>query len=216
MAFYRANVYSSNNLSAAGINTNGTYRTLTASTRKAPYTFDFSTSLSGTGWRLENYMSPGDSGWQYNNGITAMGGTPGCMAAMNLKNWRTNVRNAFASPDLDISSLSSPSLSFQIAYAKRSTASGDRIRVFISNSYGRSEILLRTITANEMETGATSSADFVPNGSQWRKFTIDLSAYKSYTNCRIRFELQSLRGNNIYFDDFAITELTLNWKRRKT
>lgn len=208
MAFYRANAYSTNNLNAAGINANGTYRTLTASSRKAPYTFDFSTSLSGTGWRLENYMSPGDSGWQYNNGITAMGGTPGCMASMNLKNWRTNVRNAFTSPDLDISSLSSPSLSFQIAYAKRSTASGDRIRVFISNSYGRSEILLRTITANEMETGAISTASFVPNGSQWRKFTIDLSAYKAYTNCRIRFELQSLRGNNVYFDDFSITEPT--------
>ena len=208
MAFYRSNIYSSNNLSAAGLNADGTYRTLTASNRKAPYTFNFSTALAGTGWRLENYMSPGDSGWQYNSTVQAVGGTPGCMAANNLKNWRTNVRNAFASPDIDISSLSAPSLTFQIAYAKRSTASGDRVRVFISNSYGRSEILVRTISATEMETGAISTSEFIPTAAQWKKFTIDLSAYKSYTNCRIRFELQSLRGNNIYFDEFAITEPT--------
>jgi hypothetical protein len=205
MSFFRSNIFSTNNLSAAGLNSNGTYKTLTASAKKAPYTFNFSSGLAGTGWRLENYMSPGDSGWQHNTTIIASDGLPGCVAAMNLKNWRTNVRNAFSSPDLDISSLSSPSLTFQIAYAKRSSASGDKIRVFISNSYGRSEILLRTITAIEMETGIMSTSDFVPAPNQWKRFSIDLSAYKSYTNCRIRFELQSLRGNNIYFDDFAIT-----------
>jgi hypothetical protein len=208
MAFYRSNVYSTNNLSAAGLNSNGTYKTLTAASRKAPYTFNFSSSLAGTGWRLENYMSPGDSGWQYNAVFSGNDGVVGCMASMNLQNWRTNVRNAFSSPDLDISALSSPRLTFQIAYSKRTTASGDRLRVFISNSYGRSEVLLRTITATEMETGSPSTSPFTPASNQWKKYSIDLSAYKSYTNCRIRFELQSLRGNNIYIDDFAITEPT--------
>jgi hypothetical protein len=208
MATFRSNIYGATNLSAIGINTDGSYKTLTASTVKAPYFFNFSNPISGSGWRLENYMSPGDSGWQYNNSFAAVGGQAGCMAQLNLKNWRTNVRNAFTTPDIDISSLSAPTVTFQLAYAKRTTASGDRLRVFISNSYGREEILIRTITANDMQTGAVSTNSFQPTTSEWKKFTIDLSAYKSYTNCKIRFELQSLRGNNIYFDEFAITEPT--------
>lgn len=208
MAAYRSNIYSASNLSAIGINEDGSYKTLTPSSVKGPYYFNFSSSITGSGWRLENYMSPGDSGWQYNNSFGAVGGAPGCMALLNLKNWRTNIRNAFTTPDIDISSMNAPTATFQIAYAKRSTASGDRLRVFISNSYGREEILVRTITANEMETGATSTTSFQPTTTEWKKFTIDLSPYKSYTNCKIRFELQSLRGNNIYFDEFALTEPT--------
>jgi hypothetical protein len=48
----------------------------------------------------------------------------------------------------------------------------------------------------------------VPNTSEWKKYTIDLTPYKSYTNLRVRFELQSLRGNNIYIDEFKVDEPT--------
>ncbi|MCF8427505.1 MAG: T9SS type A sorting domain-containing protein [Bacteroidia bacterium] len=207
MAAYRSEIYSSANLSAAGLNTNGSYRTLTASTTKAPYSFSFSTpSLSGTGWTLENYMSPGDSGWHVNTSVGAGGN--GCLSANNLNNSRNNVRNAFVSPSIDISVLNQPSLNFYLAYAKRISVSGDRIKVYISNSHGRSETLVRTILSTEMETGALSTSPFVPTSSEWKRFTIDLSPYKSYTNCKIRIELQSLRGNNIYFDEFSISEPT--------
>lgn len=207
MNTYRANIYSSTNLSAAGLNADGSYKTLTASATKAPYTFGFDvSSLAGTGWVLENYMSPGDSGWQV--GSTGPLSGTGCMVSQNLKNTRLNVRNAFLSPNIDITTLSSPSLTFYMAYARRSTVSGDRIRVFISNSYGRSEILLRTILATELATGTTSTSAFVPTSAEWKKYTIDLTPYKAYTNCKIRIELQSLRGNNIYFDQFSIAEPT--------
>ncbi|MDZ4668347.1 MAG: M43 family zinc metalloprotease [bacterium] len=204
---YRANIYSTSNLSNIGMNADGSYKTLTASAVKAPYSYNFNSgSIAGSGWNLENYMSPGDSGWQVNASVGASGN--GCLASMNLKNWRTNIRNAFTTPNIDISSLSSPTLSFYEAYAKRSSASGDRIKIFISNSYGRSEILIKTILSTELATGGVSTSSFVPDGNQWKRFTVDLTPYKSYTNCKIRFELQSLRGNNIYFDDFSISEPT--------
>lgn len=86
--------------------------------------------------------------------------------------------------------------------------SSDRLRVFISDNYGRTEVLLKSYTAAELETGAMSTNAFVPSSSEWKQLTLDLSAYKNYTNCRIRFELQSLRGNNIYLDDFSLAEPT--------
>jgi hypothetical protein len=204
---YRANIYSTTNISNAGLNADGTYKTLTPSAIKAPYSYNFNNgSLSGSGWTLENYMCPGDSGWQYNSAIGVNGN--GCMASMNLKNWRTNIRNAFTSPNVDITSLSSPTLSFYVAYAKRTTASGDRLKIFISNSYGRSEILVKTILSTELATGEVSTNSFIPNSGEWKRFTIDLTPYKSYTNCKFRFELQSLRGNNLYFDEFSLSEPT--------
>lgn len=205
MAAYRSNIYSTSNLGAAGINTDGSYKTLTPATIKAPYSFGFNTaSLAGTGWTLENYMSPGDSGWQINNTLGAAGS--GCLASKNLLNWRTNIRNAFSSPNMDLTAMTNPTLSFYVAYAKRSTVSGCRVRVWVSDNYGRTEVLAKTYLASEMETGAISTSPFTPSSSEWKRLVVDLTPYKSYTNCRIRFELQSLRGNNIYFDEFAVTE----------
>lgn len=207
LATLRPLVISTANLTAAGLNADGSYIPLPAATIKAPYSYGFNvTSLAGTGWTTENYTSPGDSGWQVNNTIGAVGS--GTMAAMNLKNWRTNMRNAFVTPSIDISTVANPSLSFYLAYAKRSTASNDKVRIYISNSFGRSEILVRTILASEMETGAIQTTSFVPSAPEWKKFNIDLSAYNGYTNCKIRFELQSLRGNNIYIDEFSIGQPT--------
>jgi hypothetical protein len=207
MPNFRANIYSSTNLNAAGINADGSYKTLTPSNVKAPYYFGYDvSSLAGTGWIQENYMCPGDSGWQINNSVSLVGS--GCMAAMNLKTWRTNVRNAFSSPNIDISQLKNPTLSFYASYARRSTASGDRLRVFISDNFGRTEVLARTILSAELSSGPTSTSAFIPTSSEWKKYTIDLSPYKSYTNLRVRFELQSLRGNNIYIDEFKVDEPT--------
>lgn len=209
MNSFRSLVYSSSNLAAAGLNTDGTYKALTASTKKAPYTFGFnSNEINGSGWSTENYTSPGDSGWNVSATATFSGN--GAMRARNLFNNRLGgLRNAFVSPSIDISGLSSPSLSFYIAYAKRISASNDRLRIYISNNFGRTEELVKTYTTAEMETGTLSTTEFIPSGaSQWKKLSIDLSAYKTYTNCRIRFELSSLRGNNIYIDEFSIAEPT--------
>lgn len=200
---YRSIAYSAANLSAIGLNSDGTYKALAASATKAPYSFGFNVaSLWSTGWTVENYMSPGDSGWAVNNLVAAQG--TGCMSAQNLKNNRLNVRNAFISPNIDITTLANPTLSFYVAYAKRLTVSGDRLRIYISNNYGRTELLVREIMAAEMETGALSLTPFTPGAGEWKKFNIDLTAYKSYTNCRIKFELKSLKGNNIYVDEFSI------------
>ncbi len=204
---YRSIAYSAANLSAIGLNSDGTYKSLAAATTKAPYSFGFNVaSLWSTGWTVENYMSQGDSGWAVNNSVSAQG--TGCMSAQNLKNNRLNVRNAFISPNIDITTLAAPTLSFYLAYAKRLTVSGDRLRIYISNNFGRTELLVREIMAAEMETGTMSLNAFTPGAGEWKKFNIDLTPYKSYTNCRIKFELKSLKGNNIYIDEFSISAPT--------
>jgi len=205
---YRTNIFTTSNLSAVGIDADGNYKTLAPSTIKAPYKFGFDIpSIPGSGWQFENYMAPGDSGWTHNKSANFAGGSS--ISARNLLNTRLNVRNAFSSPSIDISNITNPVLTFYVAYAKKSSVSNDKLNIFVSNSFGRSEILAKSFLAADLETAPMSSSEFVPSGaSQWKKMTIDLSAYAGYTNMRLRFELQSLRGNNIYVDEISIDNTT--------
>jgi hypothetical protein len=206
MPAYRSNVYSDANLALAGINPDGTYKPLTASTVKAPYKFGFDVSnIVGAGWLVENYMSPGDSGWAQKSGVSFAGG--GCMFARNFNNLRLNARNAFVSPSVDISNLATPTLTFYLAYAKKQGNANDKLNIYVSNNYGLTETLVKTLTAADMETASSTTAEFVPGSSQWKQFFVDLSGYRD-GNCRVRLELQSLRGNNIYIDEFQITNST--------
>lgn len=215
MPQFRAYIYSLANINGAGINSDGTYRALQPSARKAPYSYGFENSNpTADGWRFENYTCPGDSGWHINNTVKFSGNSS--MAALNFKTSRLNVRNAFTSPVIDITTLNNPSVNFKLAYARRLTVSNERLRIFISNSFGREEILVRTITAAEMETAEIQNTSFTPNNSQWKGFSIDLTPYKSFTNLSVRIELQNLRGNNIFIDDFSIGEFTSVGEALKT
>lgn len=208
MNAYRSVIVSASNLSAAGLNADGTYIPLASSALKAPYTCGFNMGdFAKDGWKFENYTSPGDSGWKESN-KAAYEGT-GAMCARNVLHVRLgNYKNAFVSPSIDISGLTKPSLTFQLAYAKRIGASNDKLRVFISNNFGRTEELVATYAPADMATGLTSLTEFVPSTDEWKAFKLDLTAYKNYNNCQIRFELGSLKGNNIYLDNFTIAEAT--------
>jgi hypothetical protein len=207
MNSFRSLIYSTANIKASGLNADGTYVPLSSSSLKAPYKCGFNMGdFSRDGWRFENYTSPGDSGWKESTKAAYEGS--GAMCARNVLHVRLNNRNAFVSPSIDLTNLSNPRLSFLLAYAKRIGASNDRIKVFISNNFGRTEELLTTLTPADMATGLTSSTEFVPSVDEWKSFKIDLSAYKEYNNCQIRFELTSLRGNNIYIDNFDLGDAT--------
>lgn len=211
MQAYRSNIYSTNNLSAAGLNSDGTYKTLPASTIKAPFLIDFNSQ--NPYWEIENFMNP-VNGWKVNYQLGSNDGT--CMFINSFANGSTstlNTRDAFHTSNIDISSLASPELSFKIAYAKRLAGSNDKLNMFVSDNYGRTEILAKAFSVSEMETVAPNNTTaFVPNSTQWKTLKLDLTPYKTYKNFRVRFELQSLRGNNTYIDDikFGETSTSIN------
>jgi len=214
MQAYRSNIYSTTNLSAAGLNADGSYKTLTAASTKAPFLIDFNSQ--NPFWEIENFMNI-VNGWKVNYQLGSNDGT--CMFINSFANGSTstlNTRDAFHTSNIDITSLTSPELSFKIAYAKRLTGSNDKLNMFISDNYGRTEILARTFSANEMETAVPNNTSaFVPTSTQWKTLKLDLTPFKTYTNFRVRFEMQSLRGNNTYIDDIKIGELSTSTNELK-
>ncbi|MCF8429061.1 MAG: T9SS type A sorting domain-containing protein [Bacteroidia bacterium] len=205
MNTYRANIYSTNNLSAAGINADGTYKPLTSAVIKAPVLIDFNEQVNR--FEIENFMNP-TTGWKTNYQVGYNDGSSMRFNAYdNGANSVLNTRDEFHTSNIDITTLTKPILTFQIAHAKRLGGSSDQINMFVSNSYGRTEVLAKVFTVADMETAPVKGdSAFVPTSSQWKKLSLDLSDYKTYNNFRVRFELQARRGNNTYIDNIQIGE----------
>ncbi|MBJ7429654.1 MAG: zinc metalloprotease, partial [Bacteroidia bacterium] len=205
MQVYRSNIYSTANLSAAGLNADGTYKTLPAASIKAPFLIDFNGNTPY--WIIENFMNP-TNGWKVNYQVGSNDGTS--MLINSYANGAAstlNTRDAFHTANIDITTLSKATLQFKIAHARRLTNSSDRLNIFVSDNYGRTEILAKTFTTAEMETAdVLGTAAFVPTAAQWKTLSLDLTPYKTYTNFRVRFELQALRGNNTFIDDIQFGE----------
>lgn len=205
MSTFRANIYSTANLSAAGINADGTYKPLTSAVIKAPVLIDFNEQVNR--FEIENFMNP-NTGWKANNQVGYNDNTSMRFNAYdNGANSILNTRDEFHTSNIDITNLTKPTLTFQIAHAKRVSGSSDQINMFVSNNFGRTEVLAKVFTVTDMETApAKSDSAFVPKSTQWKKLSLDLTDYKTYNNFRVRFELQARRGNNTYIDNIQIGE----------
>ncbi|MES2728276.1 MAG: M43 family zinc metalloprotease [Bacteroidota bacterium] len=200
---YRSTIYSASNISAAGLNADGTYKVLTPATVTAPFNTSFQETT--TTWFIENFNNP-VNGWAVNNSVGFDDNN--CMSISTFKNGATstlNTRDAFHTRNYNISQLTNPTLTFKVAHARRVAGSTDQLNVYVSDNYGRTEILARTYTVTDIETADVTATEFVPTSSQWKTITLDLAAYKTYTNFRVRFELQARRGNNTYIDNVSIS-----------
>lgn len=193
------------NIAYAGLNADGTYIPVAASSRKLPYYYAFeSANPVVDGYRINNFNNP-TNGWAINTQAKYAGNS--CIAMRNFLNPTSlvNARDGFQLPEIDLSSVFDPTLEFYYAYAQRSTSSNDSLVVRISNNFGMDEQVVWGAQGTQIATGGIQSGEFIPNTSQWRKLSLNLSAFKSYTNARIRFEFINRRGNNVYVDEISIT-----------
>jgi hypothetical protein len=207
LAAYRNTIYGggTNDVSYAGIDpATGNYKTVTPSSIKAPYEMDFDGNPLVDGkWILNNFNNSAN-GWQVNNGVSLSGG-----ACMYMRNFTNNLalingRDGFQSPEIDITGVSSPFVEFYYAYAQRSSANTDSLILILSNNFGMTETRIFAGRGDLMATGEPSTSEFIPTAGQWKKVSINISAYKG-TNTRFRFEFVNRRGNNVYVDHFTIT-----------
>lgn len=206
---YRNVIYGNgtNNITYAGIAADGSYLTVAASPFTAPIDMSYEgTSFADAGWKLNNFGNP-LNGWQVNNTIGYTGNS--CMYMRNFTNnlSKINSRDGFQTGEVDLSKLAMPFVEFQYAYAQRSSASNDSLLLIISNDFGMTEPRIFGKYGEALATADVTSSEFIPTQSQWKKVSIDLSAYRSYTHARFRFEFANRRGNNVYVDDFKLT----NW-----
>jgi hypothetical protein len=207
---YRVKATSTSNLNTTGLDANGNYVAVNAATIKAPYSYTFeNASPAADGWVINNFNIP-DNGWQRST-IAAQAGS----ASISMRNFSNslallNSRDGFQSPEIDLSTVANPFLSFYYAYAQKSTANNDILNITISNDFGMTETNLFSKSGSTLSTaGDPTSQEFIPTAGQWKMENINLTPYKTYTHARFRFEFLNRRGNNAYVDNFSISNGSL-------
>lgn len=194
------------NLTYAGIGTDGSYLPVAPSPTKLPYFYSFEVAdVVNSGYVINNFNNP-LNGWQINTSVAHTGNKSMYMRNFMNGTTRINSRDGFQTPEIDLSQASNPVLEFYYAYAQKSTASNDSLTVRISDDFGMHEVPVWRESGSTMTTAGIQTGEYIPQQQEWRKVAVSLAAFKSYTHARFRFEFLNRRGNNVYVDDIALTD----------
>lgn len=107
----------------------------------------------------------------------------------------------------DMSGASDITITFRHAYARRTSASNDALRLYVSNNCGATWSLRKVLYGNNsLTTGGTTTTSFVPTGQDQWGYTVvnNISSGYHTANFRIKLEFESDGGNNLYVDDINL------------
>jgi len=142
------------------------------------------------------------------NRVTTAGYTG--TASLKLDNHASTIGDVdeFITPAIDMSSITSPTMSFKVAYKRRSsTDTLDRLRVLTSTNCGISWVQKYYKDFSTLPTVTAVSANaFTPaSTSEWRQETLNIASTAGASELRFKFEFAGHGvGNNIYIDDINI------------
>ena len=169
----------------------------------APLTEGFEGSFPASGWRIANPNA--DRTWIAHSGQGGFGTTSKCIKFDNFTYPSpANRRDSLFMPAVDLSGHTGASLSFDLAYAWNGFYN-DTLVVLVSSNCGRTFSRLYAKTRTALATAPNASGMFVPTATQWRKETINLSAYNGMAGVQIAFLNVSGWSNVVYLDNINIT-----------
>ncbi len=120
----------------------------------------------------------------------------------------------FITPVIDMSTVTSPTMNFKVAYRRRSsTDTLDQLRVLTSTDCGITwnQRYIKTFTSLPTVTTVSSSAFTPASTTEWRQDNVAISNVTGQAKVRFRFEFIGHGvGNNIYIDDININGTPTN------
>ncbi len=115
--------------------------------------------------------------------------------------------NSFLTPTYNFQWSTAHSMTFELAYAIRSTNSSDQLKVFASTTCGQLWNVRYTKSGSNLATAGLVGSPFFPVAvSQWATQSVSIasSSYNNKPNVRFKFEYVHDTGNNIFIDDINI------------
>ena len=119
-------------------------------------------------------------------------------------------KDEFYLPPMNLSSATTPELTFDLAYAQRTSSSDDALEVFVSDDCGLTWTKLYYEHGITLSTTPPTGSPYFPDPSDpshWRTDFIDLGAYTK-PNLLVKFVTTSDNGNNLYLDNINLTFAT--------
>ncbi|MDQ3191610.1 MAG: M43 family zinc metalloprotease [Bacteroidota bacterium] len=113
-----------------------------------------------------------------------------------------------SSNTIDLSALSTVSVSFKVAYAQKNSNSTDELRFMASFNCGKTWVSRWNRSGANLASVAVQSTVFTPSDStHWKEYTVtNIPASYLNSNFRFKFQFTSNGGNNIYLDDINISD----------
>lgn len=171
-------------------------------TATLPVNQTFVTSGTMVGWA--NYATNGTSLWMRTS--TAGNLNLGSLWVNNYNGTAEGQRNFFISPAVDLTTLGSPMLRFAMAHAPYRSRQ-DSLLVAYTTDCGASFHPLWKKGSSQMATAAASNSAFVPTGTQWKTYSLNLGPdLGALTAVQFAFIGISAGGNNVYLDDIEILD----------
>ncbi len=123
--------------------------------------------------------------------------------------------HSLVTPVVDLTQLSDVYLNFQLAYARKSNEV-ELLTILTSQDCGATwKTLITELSINLYSTSGTS-ASFIPAGPQdWRPYSLHIPNFAGKDNLLFRVEFKARGGNNIYIDDFEISDSPLTGINRQ-
>ncbi len=165
------------------------------------------TTIPNADWDVRNTNS-GTNTWEQTTTAAATGSKS--VRIMNSASYIGNI-DELISPSIDMTQLSdsTPSLTYKVAHAQKTSTSADKLQVYVSTNCGKTWVLRQTTTGAALSSAGVVAGSFVPNSSQWITKTVNLTGYITQTNLYIMFRFTSDGGNHIYLDDINIADASV-------
>lgn len=97
-------------------------------------------------------------------------------------------------------------LSFDYAFASKTSTDDDELRIYASTDCGETWTLRRFYRGGQLETAPINTQAFTPSGaSEWSTKSIGFDAYIGPNPLLVKFEFISGGGNNFYLDNIRFT-----------
>lgn len=182
------------------------YITVLPSTGKAmPISEGFeSISLPNADWMIDN--PDGSNAWAITTSAAASGSKS--LKLNNTSNDDGDV-DEFISSTIDLTGSGDLELSFKYAFAKKTSADGDYLRVSVSNDCGETWSVRKNISSSVIATAPNTTSSYTPTASQWTEVLVtNISSTYWTSNFRFKFTFVSGGGNNVYIDDINLYDPT--------
>jgi len=166
-----------------------------------PYAESFSQVILPDGFFVEN--NDGGPSWEH----FSLGEYFTFLSCMRMPFYTNDVSGDIDDlymKNIDLSNVAQAQLSFDVAYAYYSEYYWDELKVMVSVDCGNDWDVVYDKLKDELATAPATDVLFVPNSSQWRNETVDISQYTGNPNVIIRFDAVNGHGNNLYVDNITI------------
>ncbi len=171
--------------------------------------FETTTSLPNAMWNVSHTSTTSGTDFTLTSAAAATG-SKSCKLD-NMNNMAGNNSILQTSSVYDMTTFTTPLLTFKAAYQQKATTNTDKLQVFTSTDCGATWVSRKTITSATLASlaGGTGTAAYVPNASQFTTYTVVINAVASSHNAMFRWEFiagTASAGNNLYIDDINIVD----------